>query len=190
MWRRARGGAPCASPRRHGEQSSSRAIPIGAVLADLERFAEETLSITRRFTRTATFRRSRWRRPAFNSAWCGESSGQCRTRNLPQSGIDRNCVLAGRCEGACAHDQTPSGGCGGATRASALQQRFGGTRAPCAVLIAQVRFEEAKAANPGRRDASFWRRALPLRLRRVDGFADAADTRHYYVHVARFLHEH
>ena len=47
-----------------------------------------TLSIGRRFPRTTTFRRSRWRGFAFSSACCGESSCPCQTRILPRSGID------------------------------------------------------------------------------------------------------
>ena len=47
-----------------------------------------TPSIGRRFTRTTTFRRSRWRGSAFSSACCGENSCPYRTRILPRSGID------------------------------------------------------------------------------------------------------
>jgi tetratricopeptide (TPR) repeat protein len=40
MWRGARCGARCTSPNRHGERRLEDLVPLGAVLADLERFAE------------------------------------------------------------------------------------------------------------------------------------------------------
>ena len=54
-------------------------VPLGAVLADLERFAEAELSIGRRSPRTTTFRHSRWRGFVFSSACCGESSSPRQT---------------------------------------------------------------------------------------------------------------
>ena len=47
---------------------------LGAVLADLERFAEADAVYRRRFIPTTAFRRSRWPGSAFSSACCGGNS--------------------------------------------------------------------------------------------------------------------
>ena len=63
-------------------------VPLGAVLADLDRFAEADAVYQRAFTRMGTFRRSRSHGSAFNLAPYTENSCPYRTRNLPHSGID------------------------------------------------------------------------------------------------------
>ena len=62
-------------------------VPLGALLADLEHFAEADAEY-RQALSTKTFRRFRWRGSAFSSARCGANSCLYRIRILPRSGID------------------------------------------------------------------------------------------------------